>query len=317
MGKDTSIEWAHHTFNPWWGCVKVSPACDHCYAETFARRVGYSETGSQFPIWGKDTERRVFGEKHWAEPLRLNRWAKDSGMRERVFCGSMCDVMEDHLEAERQRPLLYELIEQTPHLDWLLLTKRPQNFRRFLPKGWLSDPLQNVWLMTTVESQAQTWRAVELMTTPAAVRGLSCEPLLGPLDLTCIDYRTEGSGDPCSVDALSGNFRSLGGGGRLPRIDWVICGGESGHTARPMHPDWARSLRDQCQAAQVPFFFKQWGEWIEFSQSGLVEYPPACQTIQTRQSTRPKQCPEITLCRVGKKAAGRLLDGQEWNEVPA
>lgn len=328
MAKDTKIEWAHHTFNPWWGCTKVSPACDHCYAETFARRVGYGETGSKFPIWGKDTERRVFGEKHWAEPLQWNRKAAEAGVRERVFCGSMCDVMEDHPRAAQQRPLLYELIEQTPHLDWLLLTKRPQNFRRFLPQDWMVEPRSNVWLMTTVESQEQAWRAVELMKTPAYVRGLSCEPMLGPLDLTRIEYRTEGSGGECFVNALTGNFVSVAGGGPLPRIKWVICGGESGPGARPMHPDWARSLQDQCLDAEVPFFFKQWGEWCPADMehgfgSGIMPDDNSKLTwIGWDGKLQGPSChglldPVMAIAKVGKVQAGRSIDRREWNEVPA
>jgi protein gp37 len=325
MGSNTKIEWAHHTFNPWWGCVKASDACDHCYAETFARRVGFSETGSQFPIWGKGTQRRVLGQKYWHEPIRINRRAKDSGMRERVFCGSMCDVMEDHPTAQKERLSLYQLIEETPYLDWLLLTKRPQNFRRFLPQDWMAEPRKNVWLMTTVESQAQAWRVVELLRTPAARHGLSCEPLLGPLDLKRIKYFHEGLITESCVNSLTGAVSSLAGPGIVSRLDWVICGGESGQNARPMHPDWARSLRDQCEEAGVSFFFKQWGEWTpgenvnrqtgQVQAATLVDYEwiDSLESLGRHDGHIDDQ-PD--LYRVGKKAAGRILDGREWNEVP-
>jgi protein gp37 len=251
MGQTSAIEWCDHTFNPWWGCVKVSPACDHCYAETFARRVGFSETGSKFPIWGKDEERRFFGDKHWDEPLKWNRAAEKAGERRRVFCGSMCDVMEEysgdgHLIREtiaESRQWLYRLIERTPSLDWLLLTKRPQNFRKLLPAAWIETPRANVWGMTTVESADYLWRATELLRTPFAVRGLSVEPLLGPLDLSsnlAWSPRPWSGGDPW-----------------VQRINWVIAGTESGPGARPWKWEWLRSLKDQCVGAGVAFFLKQ------------------------------------------------------------
>jgi protein gp37 len=306
VGKDTKIEWAHHTFNPWWGCVKVSPACNHCYAETFSRRIGYSETGKQFPIWGKDTERRVFGEKHWDLPYQWHKALEGTGRSERVFCGSMCDVMEDHPTAAAIRPELFRMIEETPCLNWLLLTKRPQNFRRFLPPYWLRNPRENVWLMTTVESQEFAWRVLELCKTPAHVRGLSIEPLLGPLDLTSIVTPT---GAPFNALMWPGPHR----------IDWVIVGGESGPGARPMHPEWARSLRDKCHVGQVEFFFKQWGDWMPiFHGINPSENDPCCRIHDG--FTFPKgELDKIGqhMWRVGKKAAGRLLDGKEWNEVPA
>jgi protein gp37 len=231
MGSNSSIEWTHHTFNTHWGCTKVSPACDNCYAEAFSKRVGFSDTGSKFPIWGKDAERRFFGDKHWAEPLKWNRAAEKAGERKRVFCGSMCDVMEDREDLFAPRRRLYNLIEATPHLDWLLLTKRPQNFRRFLPNEWLADPRPNVWGMTTVEGSSYRWRASALAETPFVVRGLSCEPLLEDINLRQLLY--------------------------TGLIHVVIAGAESGHGARRMDLNWVRSLRNQCGAAGAAFFFKQ------------------------------------------------------------
>lgn len=319
MGANTKIEWATHTYNPWWGCEKVSPACGlpikgrenephgECYAKVWAQRCGYSETGSKFPIWGKDTARRFFGDAHWSEPLKWEREAEKSGERPRVFCGSMCDVMEDRKDLDIWRNKLYHLIEHTPHLDWLLLTKRPQNFRRFLPQRWHTHPRPNVWGMTTVESQKYTWRIVDLLQAPFLVRGLSIEPLLGPIDLTRVEFNPGGSGGPVFIDALRGRSVTVGGDGELPRIDWVIVGGESGPGARAMHPDWVRSLRDQCASAGVAFHFKQWGTWWPISRTdGIHELPLGKYDPYTPHG----------FIRQGKKHSGRLLDGVEHNGLP-
>lgn len=225
MGEKTEISWCDHTFNSWWGCTKVSPACDRCYAETWSKRTGLS-------IWGKDSDRRFFSEKHWEEPLKWNRAAEKSGTRKRVFCGSMCDIMEDRRDLDVWRQRTYSLIEETPNLDWLLLTKRPQNFRRFFPALWLDQPRPNVWIMTSVESPEYLWRIDSLKGCPAVVHGLSIEPLLAPLPML---------------------------GEYLDGIEWTIVGGESGHGARPFDLEWARDARDQCKAAGVAYFFKQAG----------------------------------------------------------
>lgn len=231
MGLNSKIEWTHHTFNAWIGCTKVSPACDHCYAETQNKHRAWVDG------WGKDAPRKITSDSYWREPLKWNRQAEQ---RERVFCGSLCDVMEDRPDLVEPRQRLYMLIESTPNLDWLLLTKRPQNFRRFLPQSWLDKPRHNVWGMTTVEANAYRWRIDALAETPFVVRGLSCEPLLDDLKIS----------------------QQLATG----LIHWVIAGGESGGGARPMRTKWARSLRDQCVTNGVAFHFKQWGEYDD----GLV-----------------------------------------------
>lgn len=324
MAETTEISWADATFSPWWGCTKISPACDNCYAESFSRRVGYSETGSQFPIWGKDAQRRLFGDARWNEPLKWDRRAAKLGIRPRVFCGSMCDVMEDRPDLHEHRARLYDLIEATPSLDWLLLTKRPQNFRRFLPKHWLESPRRNVFGMTTCESEEYSWRIQELCETPFAVRGLSCEPLLGPLNLRQVRWN---NGRTNAMDVLGGGiWHPLHGfikQQNMGTIHWVIVGGESGHHARPMHPDWARSLRDQCVAAGVAFHYKQWGEWLPRGPESMG-YPVvdgrAC--IRLTDAGHDGQVlgadggNDCWMQRVGKKAAGRLLDGRTWDEVP-
>ena len=176
MGKDSRIEWTHHTFNPWWGCVKVSAACDHCYAETWAKRLGAD-------VWGPKTERRFFTDAHWKEPLRWNREASEAGERRRVFCASMADVFENRPDLIAPRARLLALIEQTPHLDWLLLTKRIHLVQKLLPKGY--ELPSNVWLGTTVENQDSADKRIKYLLkfkTPS-VRFLSCEPLLGPVDI--------------------------------------------------------------------------------------------------------------------------------------
>jgi protein gp37 len=231
MGANSKIEWCHHTFNYWWGCIEVSPACDFCYAREFAKRFG-------FAVWGKEAPRRFFGHEHWREPVKWDRRAAKLGERHRVFCGSMMDVMEhrpDLPELDAARARGFELVEQTPNLDWLFLTKRPQEYARLLPESWLQNPRPNVWLLTTVESQQYLWRAEVLAGTPAVVRGISYEPALGAVDFTRLLERK--------------------------LIHWIIAGGESGHNARLSEADWFRAVRDQCAASGVAFFFKQWGDW--------------------------------------------------------
>ena len=143
MGKNSSIEWTDHTFNPWWGCVRVSPGCQNCYAETWAKRVGAD-------VWGAGADRRFFGEKHWQEPVKWNRTASESSPRKRVFCASMADVFELRTDLDTARQQLWKLIIETSNLDWLLLTKRPENIRSMAP--WTVWP-DNVWIGTTVEDQ--------------------------------------------------------------------------------------------------------------------------------------------------------------------
>ncbi len=225
MARNSTIEWTGHTFNPWWGCTKVSPACDHCYAETWAKRTGHA-------VWGATSPRRLLSDDYWQQPLQWDRQAARLGRRSRVFCASMADVFESspslQLEALRQR--LWRLVERTPNLDWLLLTKRPHLARRLVP--WTDAWPARVWLGTTVENQRFADRRIRfLLDVPCQYRFLSCEPLLGPVDLS----------------------------GYIAALHWVIAGGESGPRARPTQPDWIRGLRDQCVDAGVAFHFKQWG----------------------------------------------------------
>ena len=237
MGESTAISWTDHTFNPWWGCERVSPGCQNCYAEAFAKRTGNA-------VWGKNADRRRFGDKHWSEPLKWNRQADAEGRQHRVFCASMADVFEDRDDHKPDRERLFDLIEATPHLTWQLLTKRPQNVTRLTEDRWLIWP-ENVWIGTTVEDQTRAEERIPtLLRLPAAVRFLSCEPLLGR-----VSFRDEW------VARTRRGWDFLQNG----RIDWVICGGESGPRHRPIDLANARSLQDQCEAFRIPFFFKQVG----------------------------------------------------------
>lgn len=254
----TSIEWTAtprpdgsmapgYTFNPWWGCTKVSPGCVHCYAESFAKRVGQK-------VWGVDVERRFFGDKHWNEPLLWNASASTWPERRKVFCASMADVFEDGRGLGSQRARLFELIEKTKCLDWLLLTKRPQNVRQMVPVRWLDAWPANVWLGTTCEDQARANERIPLLLeTPAAVRFISAEPLLGPIDLRAVPYQ---DGNALFVGPMGG--REWAGAARQ-LLGWCIVGGESGAGARPCRVEWIRSLVQQCVDAAVPCFVKQLG----------------------------------------------------------
>lgn len=327
MGKHSHIAWTDHTFNPWWGCSKASPACNHCYAEAWAARFGLH-------IWGQNAPRHFFGDKHWEEPLRWNAQAQKAGIPARVFCGSMCDVMEDHIELQQIRvERLYPLIENTPQLDWILLTKRPQNFRRFLPKSWLKNPRPNVMGMVTVENEYFTWRITELLRTPFVWRGISLEPLLGPVDISPFVGVKPRKLHP---DWCGPKIHPSWHGPTLIRgIDWVIVGGESGPKARPMHPAWVRDLRDKCQKNKTAFFFKQWGEWLPADQFGADGNKPTVANTGakwgvlnhdgvffencTRWMTAPgtySDDREVYVYRVGRRNAGRLLDGREYMECP-
>lgn len=259
MAKETAIEWADSTFNPVWGCQKVSPACDFCYAEALDKRTGGNH-------WGPNAPRRRTSEKNWNQPLRWQREAEafymEHGRKRRVFCASMADVF-DNQWPEGARDDLWELIRQTPDLNWLLLTKRPQNIAKMKPVFW--DEIKgHIWLGATVENQDVANRNIpHLIFHDCAVRFLSCEPLLGPIDLTDISM-----GDSGIIDALSGTEGVAWEGGppaMSPTLDWIITGGESGGrlTSRPASPNWYRSLRDQCEEANIPFLFKQWGNWDE------------------------------------------------------
>ena len=283
MAENSKIEWCHHTFNPWIGCTKVGPGCDHCYAEAgFDKRLHVVQ-------WGAGQPRKRTAPSTWALPVRWNAQAERLGVRYRVFCASLADVFDNEVPAE-WRVDLFDLIDRTPNLDWLLVTKRIGNVRKMIPDRWSVAMPKNFWLGITVVNQAEADRDIPklLMTLNVAVRFLSMEPLLGPVD---IQY---------AIDLMPWQI-----GGGDAGLHWVIVGGESGPNARPMHPEWARSLRDQCAAAGAPFLFKQWGEFAPakgYSGDKMIHYvfPDMYQMI-----------------RVGTKAAGRLLDGVQHDGYPS
>ena len=268
MGESTEIAWTDHTFNPWHGCARVSPGCENCYAEAFAARIGH---GKRLPmIWGVNAERKFFGDKHWSEPRKWNEKAAKQGVRRRVFCASMADVFEDREDLIEHREKLFRLIDGTTSLDWLLLTKRPQNVNRLVPVrqwGTLSNTglPPNVWIGTTVEDQKRAnERIPELLKLPARVRFLSCEPLLEAVDLTDIHesiagMRVDGRAVIHVRDALRRSGLTTKDYPEYRGVQWVIVGGESGPGARPFDFGWARSIIRQCKDAGVACFAKQMG----------------------------------------------------------
>ncbi|MCC9708234.1 phage Gp37/Gp68 family protein [Streptomyces sp. MNU76] len=450
MGDHTAIEWTDRTFNPWWGCSRISPGCRNCYADQLAHRWGHDV----FHLGG---QRRMLSGANWRKPLKWNREAQEAGTPLRVFTASMGDVFEDHPQVTTARERLWELIDQTPWLRWQLLTKRPENVSAMVP--WKDAWPDHVWIGTSCEDQRRADERIPLLLQiNARVRFLSCEPLLGPIDLgrwlpaqqlhsltslvslddevgdegseqsrdiccttdrpvphgfppvtldagvipshsasdgglqprdhlgrgavnahastvamggllppvqvplaienasdvpqnTWIrgDFDAEGSSLAASpadgnsalletppyrcaagsepvgelVDGLAGGVR--GGyfrngdrrtrhGGHSPTIDWLIAGGESGAKGRPMDPAWARSLRDQCQAADVPYFFKQWGEWVP-SGYHVIRSRPVAGSVLVGEPVDDLGH-RIEMIRVGKKRAGRLLDGHLHDAVP-
>lgn len=302
MSEHTPIEWADATWSPWEGCTKVSLAatggggCDNCYA---ARMNGWLRNAEN---WGSGAPRRAYSAAHWEKPERWNAKAAREGKRLRVF-PSVCDPFDNEVP-QLWRTRFFALIDRTPHLTWLLLTKRIGNAARMLradvPEGVRASEWEHVLLGATVVNQPEADRDIDkLLAIDAAGHFISYEPALGPLDATrWLTERPVYRGDDTS------GFIDYG-----QALAWVIAGGESGPHARPAHPDWFRSLRDQCAAAGVPFLFKQWGEWAP---NCLCGTPHA-----HRDTPRPEPGKRGCMFRCGKAAAGRLLDGVEHNGVPA
>jgi protein gp37 len=294
--ENTKIEWAHHTFNPWIGCSKVSEGCRNCYAEALMDK-RYGKV-----VWGPFGRRQRTSEEYWQQPRRWNNRARDLGERHRVFCASLADVFEDESREELSewRKDLFGVIDDTPHLDWLLLTKRPENIDRMTRECWPHGMPFNVWLGTSVEDQEAADRRVPLLCdVRARVHFLSAEPLLGSIKL-----------DPRWLEGVD------------RKVGWVIVGGESGSDARWMFPGHARDLRDQCLASGVAFFFKQWGEWVDGDNFHHELRAVQVLTIDrlgldvTDLHGLHDGKTEIQMYRVGKKVAGRTLDGRTWDELP-
>ena len=316
MADKTGIEWTDTTWNPIRGCTRVSAGCQHCYAESVAARF----SGPGLPYEG--LTKLVGGDRRWTGEVRLVEEALTQPLRwkrpRRIFVNSMSDLFHEAApNAAIDR--IFAVMALAPHHTFQILTKRPNLMNAYLTHEWtgfrirnemqtitpqsiinMDWPLTNVWLGVSVENQGTADERIPLLlAAPAAKRFISAEPLLGPVDL----QRVEGVSG--IVKTLTGAHHGLGGVAIGSGLDWVICGGESGPHARPMHPNWARSLRDQCAAAGVPFFFKQWGEWQAAK--------------RTLTCSRARHCFDdgYLMIRVGKCAAGRLLDGREHKEFPA
>lgn len=303
MAEKSKIEWTYATFNPWVGCTKVAEGCTHCYAAAFAKRTGKAK-------WGPGGTRVKTSESYWQQPLKWNREAQKAGERRRVFSASLADVFEDwtgDIHDHRGQRLwtprcgsgfiaetpqgdfagcrpatlddvradLFKLIDATPHLDWQLLTKRPENIRRMWPavrehympayvsNGEIVGPdceselyRPNCWIGTSIANQEDADRNIPLLLACrdlAPVLFVSAEPLIGPVDLCHIQH--DGT---VEIDALNGTHGvHRPHGGKSAKIDWCICGCESGHKRRPMQTEWAESLARQCADSGVAFFMKQ------------------------------------------------------------
>lgn len=370
MKHGTAIEWTHlpghcgETWNPVGGCSHASPGCTHCYAERLAVRF------PRHPVYAGTVESRKAGPRFtgkmtrppddhpaWSHPLH---WRAPRA----VFVGDMCDLFhEDRPEEDIDR--VFALMALAPQHVYMLLTKRARRMRDYIERKrrnapeWVHLPEQGgkvllpyeggwptcIWLGVSVEDQERAEERIpDLLATPAARRFLSCEPLLGSIDLQRVKCEHPGSGAsytgaPAELDCLVGTIFDAGAtpvADTQASIDWVIAGGESGPKARPMHPDWPRTLRDQCAAAGVPFFFKQWGAWLPWdltaqapfweSQAGHHEDGhalfPADMDADNRWDDGLWAIPEaepVPFQRVGKRAAGDLLDGRRhhaWPELP-
>ncbi|MBB4185857.1 protein gp37 [Sinorhizobium terangae] len=361
MADGTKIEWTDATWNPITGCAVVSPGCTNCYAMKLAgtrlknheSRKGLTKDTKAGPVWTGEVR---FNREWLDQPLR---WTKPR----MIFVCAHGDLFAEGVPDE-WIDQVFAVMALAPQHTFQVLTKRPERMREYArgmqicaenypaefqrrwgnaaaeisgspcAAGSIEDrewPLPNVWLGVSVEDQKRADERIPLLLdTPAAVRWISAEPLLGPLDLTWLD---DGERDGCRLhfDALSGlasdGEQSITGifGQPDPKLDWVVAGGESGPGARPMHPDWARSLRDQCAAAGVPFLFKQWGEWTPGEnverQRGMVD---TAELINDTWHYAPENLAntdghiddEPDVYRIGKKAAGRLLDGIEHNGFP-
>lgn len=239
MGKRTAIAWTDHTFNPVWGCMKVGPGCDFCYAEVWAERTGHY-------VWGPDATYREFGDKHWHEPVKWNRLAEAEGVRRRVFCASMADVF-DKRWPPHIRPRLWKLIKATPWLDWQLVTKRIGNAPSMLPEDFSAENYPNVWIVPTICNQEEADRDLpKLFEVPAAIYGVSYEPALGPVDWT--------KWMPRLPERQKGTDWDFFG------INWIIGGGESNQRGmRECRIEWLEDTARQCRKAGVAYFNKQIG----------------------------------------------------------
>lgn len=335
----TSIEWTDHTINPFVGCSKCSPGCQHCYAERFAARLAKNpKTQAKYAgVVDKNC--------HWTgrmSRLDLSCFDKLPKKPSRVFVGSMTDIFHENTSSNRIDDIFLK-IAQFPQHTFLFLTKRPKIMADYFPnkecEDWLtwgmtvedqqhlSWPQKNVWLGVTVCNQKEADEKIPvLLKIPAAKRFVSVEPMLGPIDLGfCVfDRRKEirhlVNGPACLNEEQADSMVA-------PVVDWIICGGETGPGARPIYPDWVKSLRNQCNNAEVPFFFKSWGDWWPCTQmpeyidvtkypvgdigdDGIFIPPPALE-VPLRNGVSCEQ-----VFRAGKKLSGYLIDGREYRQFP-
>lgn len=281
----TKIEWTEVTWNPITGCTKISEGCKNCYAEKMSKRLA-----GRFGYPDDDPFRVTIQADKFTKPKN---WKKPR----MVFVCSMSDLFHEAIDFTII-DMLFGIMHDCSHHTFQVLTKRPERMLEYFnSRGHI---LPNVWLGVTAENQDEANKRIPiLLQIPAAIRFVSCEPLLGPIDLKQVIAAK-------LRNWILNNETQYG-------LDWVICGGESGHNARPMHPNWARSLRDQCQEADVPFFFKQWGELLPGCQVNNIKQVGR-NSVQFRSPHNPNKM--NTYYKIGKTKAGRLLDGKEWNEWP-
>jgi protein gp37 len=301
MAENTKIEWCDHTWNPWIGCTQVSPACDHCYAMTMMdHRYGRAR-------WGAGEDRVRTSANNWNDPLRWERRAAASGRIETVFCLSLGDIWDNEVDPIWRRDA-FAMMERTPHLLYLLLSKRVGNAVGMCnPMKGLDRLPPNAALGATMVNQEEWDRDIPKLVEATERLGarfsfVSVEPMLGPINMHTSVCRATGSCGCCPAC--------------LGTVDWVICGGESGPGARAVHPDWVRGLRDQCARTNAPFFFKQWGDWVP-APEGYADTYEAHRARGGRDFIVYPDRRRTAMELVGKKRAGALLDGREWRQVPA
>jgi protein gp37 len=337
------MNWWEKSWNPVVGCTPVSPGCDNCYAKALHdQRHKALLAGKDVPdCYARPFEAVRCLDERLMMPLR---WREP----QRVFVNSMSDLFHPAVPFEFLDRVFAVMALSRQH-TFMILTKRPERMLEYVSRLWTvgwkrrlmlalpehlqahpslstcRNPINNVWLGVTAENQEQAdARIPVLLDTPAAKRFVSVEPMLGPVDLNRI------GGDALGPWPALAEVLSIGGYER-PALDWIICGGETGPNARPMHPDWARSLRDQCAAAGAPFFFKQWGEWAKGRADiqrapCVVIYPDGRSCEDTFEAVRAEAdrsgIPHdyesaVIMSRIGSRRAGRLLDGREHNEIPS
>jgi protein gp37 len=321
MGENSKIEWCDHTANFWWGCVKVSPLCDNCYAESMTNRYG-----------GDFTNRRRFIKSVWTDCLKWDAQARKDQVRRRVFCMSMGDLFEqlpdghpDKTELDHKRMHAFEMMDTCDALEWLLLTKRISNVEKMVPRRWREKQWPgHVRLGISVGTQKDADRDIPRLIALKVPNFVSMEPLLEQVNLfgeAFTDGDTYGPAVKVTGYPCNGPFDPEEWDTDVePGIDWVITGGESGPGARPSHPTWFRSLRDECEIAEVPFLFKQWGEWISTDQKQAdgtyVGFNQAAEAIFGKVAPRHKWPDNLNSYRIRKKNAGRLLDGRTHDAYP-